>query len=77
VDLEADWIRRLWLQGLAIGASYLTVGLVFDSWCPLTKVKLGEWSYHQGVLAFLGSAGSAFWASVVGYAKAVKDVKTV
>jgi hypothetical protein len=77
VDLQADKKRRLVLQGLAIVASYVTVALVFDTWCPWKKVELGEWSYYQGVLAFLGSAGSAFWAGVVGYVKEVKDAKTV
>jgi len=77
VDLKADMQRRLVLQGLALVASYVTVALVFDTWCPWKKVALGEWSYYQGVLAFLGSAGSAFWAGVVGYVKEVKDAKTV
>jgi len=77
VDLNADKQRRLILQGLAVVASYVTVSLVFDTWCPWKKVELGEWSYYQGVLAFLGSAGSAFWAGVVGYVKEVKDAKTV
>jgi hypothetical protein len=77
VDLSADKSRRLLLQACAILASYVTIGLIFNTWDPGRNIPIGSEQYPQGVLAFLGSAGSAFWNGVVGYVKEGKNARTV
>lgn len=69
--------RRITVQMLAFLASYMTLALVFSTVDPLARIKIGPTTYYLGLLAFLGSGGSAFWSGVVGYVRAAKDVKTV
>lgn len=77
VDLQRDKSRRLIVQGTAIAASLATVMLVFNTVNPMQRVPIGGNQYSILVLAILGSGGSAFWNNILGYTKALKDVKTV
>jgi hypothetical protein len=76
-NLEGDRARRLIVQAIAIGTSWLTVGLSFSHWKPWDTVSVGGSSYAVIALALLGSGGSALWNNLLGYTKAVKDVRTV
>lgn len=75
VDLKQDKGRRLTLQLLAIVTSYVSVGLAFNTWSPLST-PIADIPVSVLALTLLGSGGSAFWSSVMGYVKAVKDIKT-
>ena len=77
VDLKKDMGRRLAVQGLAVLGSLVTVCLVFDTVNPIKQVSVGGQHYYVLLLAFLGSAGSAFWGGIVGYVKEIKDLRTV
>lgn len=63
------------VQLLAIGTSWVTVSLAFNSWNPTTAITINGTSFSLAALALLGSGGSAMWNNVLGYVKAAKDVR--
>jgi hypothetical protein len=77
VDLLGDRWRRLRVHLLA----FLTAWLIAASLAEfdfMGRVELGSASgasMHVLVLALLSMGGSAFWASIVGYASAAKDIR--
>jgi hypothetical protein len=75
-DLTADKPRRLTILALALTASYVTVGLVFNTFNPMARVTAGESSYYVWLIALLGSGGSAFWNGVVSYTKEAKEARS-
>jgi hypothetical protein len=88
VDLTADRPRRLTVQMLALLAAWVTSGLVVSGvsqppkisladFSPFAELAVGSFRLPLFVVAILVSGGSAFWNSVLGYLKALKDVKQV
>ncbi len=76
IDLQADRRRQLSVQVLAFVTSYISVALAFGKVSPIDGVAIGDVQYSVAALALLGSGGSAFWNNILGYTKAVKDIKT-
>jgi hypothetical protein len=77
VDLVADRPRRMLLQVLAFVASWVTCGLLFDSFNPFATVDIGGRPFAIVLLALLGSGGSALWNNVLGFTKGLKDQRRV
>jgi len=77
VNLSKDLWRRLTVQAVGIAGSYVTVGLLFSQWGLADTVEVAHVKYRVIVLAVLGSGGSAFWSSLLGYTRALKDAKVV
>lgn len=75
-DLVGDRGRRLWVQVLALAAAWATAGFLTTSggFNPIGEVDLGTVTAPVWVVALLASGGSAFWAQVLGYTSAVKDI---
>jgi hypothetical protein len=75
--------RRLTVMGVGFVAAWLTAGVLADGgqWGGyfanlfLGTVAIADHAWPVPVVALLASGGSAFWAQVVGYASAVKDVR--
>ena len=74
-DPKADRPRMLLVQAISYIAAFITSSLLTGDWSwkcyEITKTLcLAPWQ-----LAVLGMGGSAFWTSIVGYARAVKDIQ--
>ena len=74
-DPQADRPRRLTVQGLAFAASYLTAAVTTQTHWPTDVSKIGDYSLPLWGIALLASGGSAFWSSILGYAKAAKEAQ--
>jgi hypothetical protein len=79
VDLVADRSRRLVLQAVALVGAWITSALIASRGQLTPEAFLGV--VHAGtvaipapVVALLACGGSAFWAQVVQYVGAVKDI---
>ncbi len=70
---EADRARRLSVLGVAYLCSLGTAWLVADGWT--LEYGAGKRAISIFGVALLASGGSAFWAQVVGFASAAKDVR--
>jgi hypothetical protein len=81
IDPVKDGVRRFAVQILAFVASWVTAAFLADGGYSLTGfLKIGSGTSSTSisviVVGLLSSGGSAFWSSVLGYTKAVKDVRT-
>lgn len=78
VDLEKDRPRRLLVQVISFLSGWVTASLLTpDSNLFTGHIKINdEISFHVAIVGFLSMGGSAFWGSLLGYAKAVKDIRT-
>ena len=74
-DLQVEQVRRLIVMIIGFAFAYLTVGLVVGDFDPAADVTLAGQQWPLIAIAFLATGGSAFWAQVVGYASALKDVR--
>jgi hypothetical protein len=74
-DFRADRWRQLIVQLLAIATSYVSIGLAFGTWTLTSNVST-EIPYPVLAVSILGSGGSAFWRTILGYTSSVKDIKT-
>jgi hypothetical protein len=74
VDLIADRWRRLRVQGVAFLCAWVTTTMLTDGMKPLGQIMINGQPFWTPWLALLASGGSAFWAQVVGYSSALKDV---
>lgn len=77
IDLVADKPRRIIVQLLALAASWVTCALLFNQLNPVGTVLIGDREFAIGLLALLGSGGSAFWNNFLGYTKGLKDQQRV
>ena len=82
VDKKKEGLRKVKLQGLAIGASIITVILAWPAIAGSVPgaPSGGWWTSVPGVLTIVAvgilvSGGSGFWNKIVGYVGAVRDVK--
>lgn len=76
VDRIADRWRRLRVQGVAFLGAWITAGALANggNFNLLGEVNLGTVTVPTLIVALLASGGSAFWAQVLGYTSAVKDI---
>lgn len=76
VDRIADRWRRLRVQGVAFLGAWITAGALADggNFNLLGVVDLGTVTVPALMVALLASSGSAFWAQVLGYTSAIKDI---
>lgn len=82
-DSRRDKWRRLAVQALALIAAWITSALLGSA----DNQTLGQFFFSNKIpyadgkslpvwlVAFLGSGGSAFWTQILGYTKAVREVK--
>jgi hypothetical protein len=76
VDLVADRWRRFVVIIMAFLAAWLTATFLTKGYAPLGEVVIeGQGHINTLLLGLLASGGSAFWSSILGYSKAVKDIK--
>lgn len=70
---ESDRLRRLSVLGVAYACALVTGWLIADGW----TVSYGTQGRELAVpfVALLATGGSAFWAQVVSFASAAKDVR--
>ena len=69
--------RRLVIQLLSFFCALATVGwLVGDgNWTATDSIIIGGQAYPPWLLAILASGGSSFWKNILGYTKAVRDIR--
>jgi hypothetical protein len=82
IDGLKDALRRLALQMIAIFACWITAAFLADGGLNmLGHIKVGSGTSSTSIPVFivglLSSGGSAFWNSLLGYTKAVKDARTI
>ena len=80
-----DKPRRLWVLAASFLAAYLTAAFLAQGVEDLRtywsegllggKVRIGQRPWPVWIVALMASGGSAFWAQVVAYASALKDVR--
>ncbi|WP_259067796.1 hypothetical protein HDF24_18945 [Mucilaginibacter sp. X4EP1] len=76
VELSSETTRRVIVLLLAILCSWFTSAII-NGWHPWFVTITGVVKSASTILlGFLASAGSSFWSSILGYTKAVKDIKT-
>ncbi len=89
VNLKEDKWRRFWVLvisylGAWVTASFLAETTVMDSagqdvivrsFDLCGKLNLAQMKMPTAIVGLLASGGSAFWTSILGYARAVKDIK--
>jgi hypothetical protein len=76
VDLVRDRWRRIRVILLAFLSAYVTSSLLVGNFNPFLDVRIIDGHpLPLIVLAFLASGGSAFWSNLLGYTKAVKDIR--
>ena len=72
-------IRQLVVMLISFSAAWVTSAFLGGTQFDLLKtVPIGDPAVHipAVILGVLASGGSAFWTSLLGYTKAVKDIKT-
>jgi hypothetical protein len=81
-DDEADRPRRLLLQLLALAGAWVTSWLVATGDAlQVSDLLLGKVPYTDGkslpvwLVAVLGSGGSAFWAQILAYTRAAREIR--
>jgi hypothetical protein len=73
---EQDGPRRLVMQLLSFLCALFTVGwLAAGPWNPLASISLASQTVPLWLLAVLATGGSSFWKNVLGYTKAVRDIR--
>jgi len=79
-DKVGDGPRRAWVIVFAFIAAYITSALVADNhWNPIFVMQFGTEPHDTKlplvVVALLATGGSAMWNDLLGYTKAVKDIR--
>lgn len=77
IDVEPERKRILAVQIVSLVGAYLTTSIANDSFNLGKDFCFGDpkMCWPAGIIALLGSGGSAFWTQILGYANAVKEVK--
>jgi len=77
VDYRKDKLRRLLVQCISFLAGWTTATFLSPHFDLINgHIKLTDTvSLHVVLVGFLSMGGSAFWSSILGYAKAVKDIR--
>ncbi len=77
-DARPERMRRFLVQLLAFWCAWLTVAFLHESGFGLIgtiEIGPGNRPIPLVVLAILASGGSAFWNNVLGYTRAVKEIR--
>jgi hypothetical protein len=76
IDVVPERKRILAVQLVSLVGAYLTTSIANDCFNPGTDFCFGDPKvcWPAGIIALLGSGGSAFWTQILGYANAVKEV---
>ena len=73
---EKDGPRRLVLQLISFLCALFTVGwLAVGAWNPLDSISIASQTMPLWLLAILATGGSSFWKNLLGYTKAVRDIR--
>ncbi len=74
---EKDGPRRLVVQLISFLCALFTVGwLAPGPWNPLASITIVSLTVPLWLLAILATGGSSFWKNIIGYTKAVRDIRT-
>src|SRR5690606_27621353 len=79
-NLKEEKIRRVIIQTISFFSGTLTAIILSTNWFT-DSTDIWNYYYEEGkpmnvfVLGVLSSAGSVFWTQILGYSKAIKDVK--
>jgi len=75
VDLIKDRGRQITVIVLAYVSALLTTFAVNEfKWDPILITGYVK-GFHPAIIALMASGGSAFWNNLLGYTKAIKDIK--
>jgi len=73
---EKDGPRRLVVQLISFLCALFTVGwLAAGGWNPLVSITIASQTVPLWLLAILATGGSSFWKNILGYTKAVRDIR--
>lgn len=73
---EQDGPRRLVVQLISFLCALFTVGwLAVGGWNPLASITIASRTLPLWLLAILATGGSSFWKNLLGYTKAVRDIR--
>ena len=73
---KKDGPRRLVVQLISFLCALFTVGwLAEGTWDPLASITVASQTVPLWLLAILATGGSSFWKNLLGYTKAVRDVR--
>jgi len=78
VDLSADKWRRIIVQLIAFLCAWITSSFLAEGGFNLFGIVpfgTAEGEFLVIILGLLASGGSAFWTNILGYTKAVKDIR--
>ena len=73
-NLTSEKSRRIVIQLISVACGYVSAAILGDTWT-------GNYTFDNGteinvfVLGVLSSGGSVFWTQILGYSKALKDLK--
>ncbi len=73
-NIFSEKSRRIAIQLVSVLCGYVTAAILADTWT-------GNYTFDNGtkinvfVLGVLASGGSVFWTQILGYSKALKDLK--
>ncbi len=73
-NLTSEKSRRIVIQLISVLCGYLSVGLIYGEWSGSHQFPGGQ-NINVFLLAILSSGGSVFWTQILGYSKALKDLK--
>ncbi len=73
---EEDGPRRLVVQLISFLCALFTVGWFgTEGWNPMLSIKIASQTVPLWLLAILATGGSSFWKNILGYTKAVRDIR--
>ena len=76
---EDDGLRRFFVQLVSFACATFTVGWltpdVNEIWDPLARITIANQSFPLLIIALLATGGSSFWKNILGYTKAVRDIR--
>ncbi len=74
---EEDGLRRLVVQLISFLCALFTVGWLATKakWAPWEDIKIASQTVPLWLLAILATGGSSFWKNILGYTKAVRDIR--
>jgi hypothetical protein len=76
VHPEQDGPRRLVVQMISFLCALFTVGwFAAGGWDPLASITIASQTVPLWLLAILATGGSSFWKNLLGYTKAVRDIR--
>ena len=79
-EKESDYnigSRRLVVQFMSFLCALFTVGWLAGGgkWDALASIDIGGQAFPLWLLAILATGGSSFWKNILGYTKAVRDIR--